>query len=225
MSSADPLSTGVDIVVTNGISRIAIVALTGSDTVGNITITGTSVDRNTGLETPADTEVLTIAGVSIDDSDTNPIEGSVIRHDFTNGYVTSKWFKGSVTISTTDVNFSDVDTYTLTYDQFNDNPSIRINAFDFTGLSDNVNAAFYGYLYTVIVIGNTFSINRIASLELNASDVTTGKYYKLRKANLATTIDGLMDGIIVSLNFFRDANQDWLDISIAVQADVQGTTI
>lgn len=223
LSTADPLSTGVDITVTNGISRIAILIIAGSDTAGSITVTGTSVDRDTGVETGADTEVLTISGVSTDNPGTDG--GGNETHDIVNGYITSKWFKGSITISTTDVTLTDVDTYTITYDQFDDNPSIIVNSFDFTGLAINVNAAFYGHLYTVVVTGNTFVMNKLASITIDAADVSNNKYYRLRKGALASTINGATDGVLVSLNFHRDAQQDWVDVSINVHADVQGTTI
>ncbi len=223
LSTADSLSTGVDITVTNGISKIAVIIIAGSDTAGTITVTGTSVDRDTGVEVGADTDTLTISGVSVNTPGTDG--GGNVTHDIVNGYLTSKWFKGSVTLSTTDVTLTDVNTYSIVFDQFDDNPSIQVNTFDFKGLTSNVDAAFYGHLYTVVVTGDTFVLNKVASLSIDAADVSTNKYYRLRKSSLATTINGVTDGVFASLNFHRDANQDWLDVDISIHTTVQGITI
>jgi hypothetical protein len=93
---------------------LVVVINAGSDVVGDITVTGTTVDRNTGVETPADTDTITIDAVSTDNSTTDARSNPI--HELVDAYITSKWFTGAVVFSTADVNLSDVDIYHCSFE-------------------------------------------------------------------------------------------------------------
>ena len=59
LDTAHDLGAG-DLVVTSGISKIVLVVNAAADFAGDITVTGTAVDRNTGVETAATTDTITI---------------------------------------------------------------------------------------------------------------------------------------------------------------------
>jgi hypothetical protein len=165
-----------------------------ADTLDSITVTGTSVDRDSGAETGADTDTVSIDGVTTDASDTDA-DGNT-RHSFTNAYITSKWFKGSVTLTTADVDLSDVDIYYISFEQWNDQPEIELDTLDITATATNAAAWLYAYLYTVVPEGDTVTITRVASIDLPAAEVTANRSYRLRRSNLAVTIDGATDGSV-----------------------------
>ena len=189
LSTGDTIDNGpTNIVVTNGISKLVLVLNTCSDSAGDITATGTSVNRDTGAETGSDTSVMTISGTTTDGSDTDASGNT--RHSFTNSYITGKWFKGSVTFSTSDVNCTDVDTYSVAFEQVNDSPGLTFQTYDVNAYATNNAAWFYSYCYILDVTGDTAAITREASLELPAADVTANKYYRLRKGSLGVSLDG-----------------------------------
>jgi hypothetical protein len=68
-----PTTPGDDLVFTKGVGKFLIVVNTdaGDDYVGDITVTGDSVDRETGAVTTTDTDTLTINGVSTDTTTTD----------------------------------------------------------------------------------------------------------------------------------------------------------
>ena len=230
----DSLDTGsaldsvpTDIVVTAGTGKILIVVNAGADVTGTITVTGTTVDRNTGVETGADTDTVRVGGLTTDGSDTDA-SGNV-RHSFTDAYITSKWFKGSVTLSTTNLTLSDVDTYQVSFEQFNDAPDVTLETFDITALATNASAWLYAYLYTVEtgiqVEFDSCNITRLATLDLPAAEVSANKYYRLRRGNLDTDIVGTTDGIWVDLFPGPLASVYWEDVNIKVWARINENAV
>lgn len=207
LASTQSINSGGGFNATIGISRIMLVVLAGSDTAGTITLTGTSVDRDDGTESGSDTEELTIAGLTTDGSDTDAASNT--RHSFTKAYVSTKWWRGSVAFTTSDVDLSDVDVYSLTFDQFDGERAVIVDALDITfsivtGASD-----FFAYMYSVVNTGtDTWDITRVASVGDVSANLPTGDY-RLRRANLAVAIDGISDGIFItmfpaSVNRFED---------------------
>jgi hypothetical protein len=222
----DVLATGqpldavpTNIVVTVGTGKIVVVINAGSDLSGDITVTGTSVNRNTGAETAADTDTLTVDALTTDGSDTDA-DGNV-RHSFTGAYITSKWFKGSVTLSTTNLTLTDVDVYQVAFEQFNDSPVINLKSFDMTALATNASAWMYAYLYTLVVSGDKCNITRESSLDLPTAEVSANKYYRLRRGNLTTVLNGTSDGIWVEMFPGPLASVYWEDINVKVWAKVK----
>ena len=193
--------------VVPGISRVMLVVIAGADTAGDITLTGTTVDRDDGSETGADTEVLTIAGVSTDGSDTDAAGN--VRHSFTKAYITTKWFRGNVDLTTADVDLSDVDAYSITFDQFDSEPLVSIDAFDVTFSVVTGAADFFAYLYSVVNTGtDTWDITRVASVGDVSANIPIADY-RFRRGALAIAIDGSTDGVFItmfpgSVNRFED---------------------
>jgi len=217
------LNNGAPINVTNGLGKLFFVFNAGADFTGSITITGTSVNRNTGVETPGDTDVLTVSTLTTDNS-SNDAEGNV-RHAFVNGLISTKWFKGAVAITTADTNFTDVDVWNIAFEQVNDSDRLELTTLDATMLATNNSAWFYGYLYVVEVGSNQLcDISREVSLELPVGETAANLAYRLRKGNVGKTLDGSTDGFWLDVHFGPNAQTYWRNVTIKVWFDV-GTNL
>ncbi len=202
IDEAASLSSGVPFVATaKGIGKVVIAIIAGSDVTGDITVTGTSVNRETGATTGSDTSVITLTGVTTDSSTTDS-NGNIV-HTFTKAYITDKWFTGAVTLSTTDVTITDMDIYHISFEQFNDNPTIVLNTFDVNLQTTNVNAEFDAYLFDVHVTGDECEIENHAALHVGADGETAlvDKYWRLRRGNIGQALDGTTDGIWVDIHY------------------------
>jgi|3_EtaG_2_1085321.scaffolds.fasta_scaffold03318_4 hypothetical protein len=194
-------SAPTDITVTVGIGKLMIVVNAGSDLAGTITVTGTTVDRVSGVETGSDTDVLTIDAVTTDDSTTDA-NGNVV-HVFTDAYYTTKWFTGTVVLSTTNLTLTDVDTYHVSFEQWNDQANFTIRTFDVNLLATHVAAEFDAYLYAVTAKGDKCTVTNLAGLHVGAvgSTALANRYYRLRRGNLNTVLEGATDGMWVDIHY------------------------
>jgi len=200
LDSAASVSSGVPFDVADKMpGKLLFVVNAGSDLDGTLTVTGTSVDRDTGVETGSDTDNIPITAVSTDGSDTDA-EGNN-RYSFTDAYITSKWYTGTaIQLTTTDLNLSDFDIYHVSFEQFNDSPQpVTLETFDMNVQVTNATAWIYAYLYTLTVTGSKASLTRIASLELDQADSIANTFARLRRGNLDTEIHCQTDGIFTNL--------------------------
>jgi hypothetical protein len=190
-----PATPANDITVTKGIGKILIVLNAGSDFAGTITITGDTIDRNTGVKTVGDTDTITTDALTTDNSDTD--SNGNARYSFTGAYITSKWFTGSVTLSTANLTLTDVDTYHVSFEQFGDTSHVRLDTFDANIFTTNVAAEFDAYLYSLVVAGSKCDITREASLNVGADGETAiaNKYWRLRRGYIEKIMNGQKDGI------------------------------
>jgi hypothetical protein len=201
LDTGSTLDVPTDIVVTKGTGKILIVVNAGGDLAGTITITGDTIDRNTGVKTAADTDTITVDALTTDDSDTDA--NSNTRHAFTGAYISSKWFTGSVTLSTANLTLTDVDTYHVSFEQFGDNPRIRLDTFDANIFTTNAAAEFDAYLYSLVVYGSKCDVVREASLNVGAVGETAiaNKYWRLRIGRINKFLNGTKDGIWVDVHY------------------------
>ena len=202
IATAQPLdSVPTDLVVSKGTGKIVVVVNAGSDFDGEITVTGDSVDRDTGAVTIADTDTLTIDALTTDNSDVD-LNGN-IRHAFIGAYITSKWFVGTVTLSTTNLTLTDVDVYHVSFEQFDDTADITLDTFDTNLLTTSINAEFDAYLYSIEVINDKCNITREASLNVGAEGETAiaDRYWRLRRGNINKAINGTTDGTWVDIHY------------------------
>lgn len=220
VGNTTPLNSGSDIDIIAGAGKLIIVIHAGSDFAGDITFTGDTVDRSTGVVTEDNVEVITIAALSTDDTDTD-IEGNK-RYSF-NGYITANWFQGDVTISTLDVTLTDVDTYQCSFEQINDLPNVELKSFDYKGAVTNDAAWFYGYCYTLQVTGSRVEFTRTYSLELDAADTLANKPYRRRKDDNPTMLDGRTDGLLMKLYFGPIASTYHEDVTVTAWCTIQKT--
>jgi hypothetical protein len=188
-------------VADKGIGKVVIAIIAGADTVGDITITGTSVNRNTGATTGSDTSVITLTGVTTDSTTTDT--NSNLVHAFTKAYITDKWFVGVVTISTSDVDISDMDIYHISFEQFNDQPSLILNTFDINLQTTATNAQFDAYLFDIHVTGDECDIESHADLHIGSGGETAlvDEYWRLRRGGIDHPFNGTTDGIWVDLHY------------------------
>jgi hypothetical protein len=218
LAVAQPLNpTPTNIVVQKGIGKLLVVVNAGSDLDGDITITGESVDRNTGVSTPADTDTITIDALTTD-NETSDGNGNVL-HSLAGAYISNKWFTGSVTLSTADVTLTDVDVYHISFEQFNDQSGLTLDTFDVNLFSTATSAEFDAYLYLIKKqSGNKCDITREANLNLGADGETAlvNKYWRLRRGNIAKAFDGATDGVWVEVFYSDTPNANIEDVSMKV---------
>ena len=228
LATAQPLnSVPTDLLVTAGISKLLIAVIAGSDFDGEITVTGTTVDRDTGGETADDTDIIIIDALTTDgagtDGNGNP------THALTGAYITSKWFKGSVVLSTTNLTLTDVDVYQISFEQFGDVSDISLEAVDITALATNNSAWMDLHLYSVNVTNGKVDIANEGTLELLASEVNSGNRYRKRLGDLSIPLDGTTDGFWFDAFWGPLANIYWEDINAKIwytqQIDVVGDMV
>jgi len=193
------------VMTTKGSGKILIVINAGGDMVGDITATGTSVDRDDQSQTGGATSVLTLTGVTTDSSVADDGNSNVV-HLFTKAYITDKWFTGVVTITTADTAITDMDVYHVSFDQFNDSSNIVLNTFDGNIFTTHVNAEFDAYLYTLHVTGDECNVHNESKLNIGTGTYATqaslaNKYFRIREGNLAESLDGSTDGFWVDVHY------------------------
>ena len=206
IGTAEVISSGNPVNLTNGISKIMLVVNAGTDTAGDILIAGTRIDRDTRATTTA-TSTVTISGLTTDNTAVNGIGETV--WDFTNAYISDNWYIGDITLSTTDTNLSDFDVYQIGFEQFNDEPNITITTVDTSFSVTNTAAAFSQHTYLVDVTGDTVDINSFSDFELTAAESEV-KGYREREGNLNISIDGTQDGVFVDF-YFAPTNQTYFE--------------
>ena len=96
-----------------------------------------------------------------------------------------------------------MDLYHISFEQFNDRPSITLNTFDVNLLTTNVNAEFDAYLFDIHVTGDECIIENESGLHIGADGETAlvNKYWRLRKGNINETINGTTDGIWIDMHY------------------------
>ncbi len=222
VSTGDPLDSGNDINLTIGISRIMLVLNAGGDASGSILITGTSVDRDTKAETPADTETLTVSGLSTDD--TTEVVTGVFRKGMSDAPITTKWWKGAIVISTSDLTLTDVDTYQVAYEQMNDQPGLTLKTFDADVHITNAAGWFYLYLYTVVIADGLATVTMVAEHIVASGDAVADMHYRERRALLALALDGTTDGFFYD-GFFGPTGQQYIkDLKTTIWVNVAQTS-
>jgi hypothetical protein len=208
LATAQPLdSVPTDLPVTKGIGKVVIVINAGSDLDGDITVTGESIDRNTGASTPADTDTITVDALTTDSSTTD--SNGNTKHVFTGAYITAKWFTGSVVLSTANLTLTDVDVYHCSFEQMNDKPNLTIDTFDFNIFTNGTSAEFDAYLFDLHVTGDKCDIHLEAELHVGADGETAiaNKYWRLRRGNIAESLDGTTDGLWVDIHYSNTPSQ------------------
>lgn len=213
------LDSGTPINYSVGCHRILIVVNAGTDLAGTLTITGTTIDRNdSNNTTPGDTEDIVISGLTTNASTTDA-EGNAI-HSYTTVYMSDNWFQGAITITTTDLTLTDVDTFGVLYHQFDSFKQTTIHTLDFTGQATNANAWFYAYLYFITRQdgAKTYDITKKANLDIPQATTIANEGYRRRKCicELIDCYDG--DGVWLEIYFGPSASTYWHDISIYLTA-------
>ena len=198
-----PATPANDLSVSTGTGKLVVVVNAGSDLSGQILFTGDTIDRNTGVKTVGDTEVVKITALTTDDSTTDS-NGNAVP-DFTGAYITNKWFTGTVVLSTATLNLSDIDVYHIAFEQVNsEDGHISLDAFDATIFTLNTAAEFDAYIHTIHVGSDkTCHIKNETSLHVGADGETAlvNRHWRLRKGNLNRVFDGHTDGFWVDLHY------------------------
>lgn len=215
VASGQALASGTPVNTNVGVAHVVLIVNAGTDVIGDITITGDTVTHADSKDiTAGDTEIISINGLTTDTSDTDA-DGNR-RLAYTNLYKTGKIFRGDITISTTDVDLSDLDVVQIF--TTHSVAGITVNAFEIIARPTNGAAWMYSYLYglTEDTALKTMDLERIASVEIPAA---------LTEANVG--ILGIQEGIdftapgthafFAETFFGPDAQSYWDDISIRIE--------
>jgi len=216
LATAQALDSGpTDLPVTKGTGKLIIVINAGTDLVGEITVTGETIDRNTGASTLGDTDTIVVDALTTDNSSLDSNGNTV--HSFVGAYITSKWFTGSVVLSTADLTLTDVDVYHVSFEQVNDSPELMLNTFDANIYTTNVAAEFDAYLHTLHVNGSKCNVDDEAELHVGADGETAiaNKYWRLRRGRIDEFIDGTKDGFWVDI-FYSNSPVYVEDVTVSV---------
>jgi hypothetical protein len=168
------------------------------------------------VQTPGDTCTVTVDTLTTDTSDTDA-QGNH-RHAFTHGYISGKWFTGAISITTTDLDLTDVEVLHVSFDQVNDSADFIIDTYDISLYCVNSSAWFYSYLYSIDVDPATMTcdVAREATMEIPVADTIGDRYYRLRRGNLDVRLHGSSDGFWSETFMGPFANQYWEDITFKV---------
>ncbi len=199
LETGEVLNSGSPIGPTTlGTSKVIIAGFAGADAVGTITITGDTKDRNTGVITAADTEVLTMAMLATNHTSADA-ESNVI-HGLSNALITTKWFVSSITVSTTNVSLTDVNVYACSFYQFSQLSEVVITRQDLTVTATNNAAWLYSYLYAVKVFGaNSTDVNIQLISTLSVPSASADLPYRDGRSPLNTAIDGRHEGVFMNV--------------------------
>ena len=214
IATAQAISNGVSITPMIGLSRVCLVLNAGSDVTGTINISGTIVNKNSGA-TASSNEDITITTLSTDSSTTD--SGGNTIYDISNAYLSSEWYLGTVTISTTDVNISDMDVYSIAYTHGLREGTVTLDSLDVQAFcTDGGNGQLFAHLYGVTAVsGSRFDISSIANIEVTTAEAETDRWFRLRRGNLNTSFDLASEGIFLELQV-DDAVPDFEQISVQI---------
>ena len=203
------LNSGTPLVVNNGVGKLFLMPKTLVDGVGTVTITGTKVDRSTGVETPGFSETVTVDWTTAAiDTSTVDAQGNPV-YALVGGFMTTEWYRGTVTFTTTDVSFSNIDAYSIGFEQLNDSPLNELDTFDINFFVASVSARFDAYLYSVIVgVDGRATITMEIDLHLGIPPFSN-RYYRLRNSTTNIVLDGSSDGIFCQL--YYASSPSWIE--------------
>lgn len=216
LATGQPLTSApVNIVVTKGIGKVLIVVNDATPGTGTITLTGTTVDRETGATTGADTDDMPVDTQTTDGSTTDANGNTV--HSFSNAYISSKWFEGTVTASTADLTLANVDVYHVSFEQCNDTERFVIETLDMNVFTASTSAEIDVYLYTLQVVGSKCTISNLADMHIGLGGRTAlaNRYERLRRGNLDFEMFGAKDGFWVDAHYSNSPS--WVeDVTLKV---------
>jgi len=218
LATAQTLNSTTPINLSKGTGKVLIVINDAAPS-GGLTITGPTIDRETGVKTDPDTNDITIDAQTTDTSSLD--SNNNVVHGFSGAYISSNWFTGAIAISTADLNLTDVDVYHVSFEQFNDTASYTIQTFDASLWTEHANAEFSGYLYSLTVSGSKCEIVREASLNLGLDGEApiADRYWRLRSGNIGKVMDGSTDGMWIDC-FYSNSPVYVEDVTIKVWADM-----
>jgi hypothetical protein len=211
-------SSGSPVTFTAGTSRILFVIKTANDAVGTMTVSGDTRDRtDTSVLNAADSEDISVTGLSTDNSAVISVESQPhTKHEFVKCYMTDKWFDGSISVSTTDLDILTMDVYQISYRQFNDSPSSTLKGFDVMTEVLNANAWFYAYLYAIVnQTGKEYNLSALISHVINTPSVVDASYRRRKAIN--QTLNTTTDGVWVELHFGPDTFSYFINFTAFVE--------
>jgi hypothetical protein len=208
----------VDVTVAGGIVTLAQPVEnnvgTGWTATDVITISDAAIGGGTGatfsVATAGDVDVIAVDVLTVETSGTDT--NGVNIWDFTDGYLTDRWFKNVVKITTEDTSFTDIDVYHVSYEQFNDEPNVILDTFDINIRKTNT-GYFSAHLYVIqnndLGVTQKFDIydavDEVGKQRLLYASGDVNEWYRLRAGQLGITLNCNRDGVWVE-TFFTGTN-------------------
>ena len=119
---------------------------------------------------------------------------------------------GTVSISSADLNLSDIDVYQIAFEQFNDELDTTLETQDITGYATNTNAWYYGHTYKITVSSGTCTIASLVDIAWPASKVAANTSYRWRRT-IDENVDGTTDGVWTEHYFGPLASAYWENLN------------
>ena len=195
-------SSALPLAINKGIGKVFL-NVTALGASGTVTITGTKIDRDTGVDTTAFVDTITVDSVTTDNSTTDANGNAT--HEFVNGYISNEWFVGTLTIAHGTATGITAEGFHVSFEQFNDEPNVVIDTYDINVFANNTNAAMAAHLYAIEkqVGTDKADITEIAECIIDYTPVAN-TYQRLRKGNLAKSLNCTTDGIFTE-QFYNGA--------------------
>jgi len=211
------VNSAANMAVNTSCSRLLFVINSAGDANGTITITGTQYSEETKLLTPNATETITINGVSTDGTANTSL--GTPKYDFDNAYLSTHYFTGNCSVSTTDVNLTNVNAYAACIRQ-----KPLLNAFKIASVSvcaqpTNVAAELDLITYTVAEerAEKRVSIHPVDHLQIDGDIpvVRTNNIIHVGRSNVTPWLDTpCYEGFFINLGFYPAGQQYWEQVEI-----------
>jgi hypothetical protein len=219
LATANTINTGNDIVVAKNLSKLLIV-VNSYTTPGTITITGNRVSSLTGNVTANYTEEIIINDVT-NDATANTANNDTTKWSMDHAYVTNEMYAGTVTISTTDLVSTDIDTYSAWWFQNPTLAAFKLDAVTFTGAPTNNAAAADVIVYSAISDrdAKTVNIQPITHIEIDSQYpiVDPDGLLAIQRVGFPGLIDpSTYDGVFVNVSFYPALQSYWEHVMVNI---------
>ena len=220
--SDQALSNGSPINVTLNTAQLLVVLKTGGAPLpGSMKFTGTKVSP-LGVETPAFEEDIAVDVLTTNGTSTTT-NGTVIR-DMENAYISRDQFRGTVTISTTDLNMTAVDVCSFVYAANPWSSAATMDAALFSATPTNSGAKVDILIYHIDKGGwadNKVTIKTVFHLE-STGTLQADQLLSLRKISVPpyTIVPSEYDGIMINAAFYPTAQTYWDSINLGLWTTV-----
>ena len=131
----------------------------------------------------------------------------------------------AVTISTSDVTLTNVDTYGIAFEQLNDDATVQLETIDITMECTNATAWADLYFYMIEVTAPKCDIETVVDMHISVAESEVEKYYRKRRDLENIPMDGTTNGGWAEL-ILGPLNQNyWEDNNITLWGEITKTAV
>lgn len=218
LGAGGSISSGSPLTVDPGRSHIALVVNTAPDYIGSLTFTGTIVDPNTGIAASGSEDITISAATLTTDASTTDAGGNTV-YNLQSVVVTESVFAGSVDISTSDMNITDVDAYAIMWTKRRNLATTvyGLDSVEFLGWPNATSARMYLHTYTVTRVGGgrIFNIASVVDFQQSSAPTAARPYYFRAEPTGTVSLQSNVDGVFTQLQL-DPTTPAWDDIEVAL---------